>query len=1275
MANNADGSIIVDTEIDTTGFEVGSSELARATSGLSKRFEVFGERAKAAAKEYEKVLSGAAKNPRAIESSLDKAQQAAQRFREQLEGFKTQGFHTDDYKFIQDNIEKAETALERLLDRQAKMDAIGVKQNSSAYKSLQYEIEQARIKLNSYKADMEALKQEGDPAGFSGANTAQFEEYSYKLDRIEEQLEEMRDTANDAFTPPHVERWNNMVTLTGMIKNAFASIANAAAMVGMAVTHPLQSLDRLLGAIVSSALRAAHALGSMVKGAVVTGLHKLASAAKQAAVRLAQLVKQKVSNGLKSLGSHALQAAKSVLHLGKNAKKSNNGLQQGLKAILKYGLGIRTTYALINKLRRAIVSGFENLAQYSDNVNRSISSVLSSLAKFKNSLAAAFGPVVNAVAPALTRLIGLLSTATSKIGEFFAALSGQKSYTRAKDVQKDYAASLRDSSDAEKETAKNAKELERQLAGFDDLEILKASSGDNKEESLDSVSPGDMFEEVPIGNAVADFVRQLKDAFNAGDFAGIGELIAGKINDAFLKLDSYINWNRLEEPVSRYIRNFCDLFNSLNENINWGLIGKTFADGINTLLHAAKLLQDGINWRQIGVSISTALNSLVDNIDWDLLGKVLAGCFTTQLEIFVGAVETFDWENAGTKLAAGINSFVKKLDDTITGINWEGLGKRFVSGVNSLIAGVDWKGLGKSLANSFNAVVSVVYGIVTNFNWAGAATSLAAGFNSLVKNVDWAKLGETISNSFKGALRFIATAIEETDWQALGKKCAEFIRSIDWTGLTEVLCEGIGAALGGLAAFVWGLISEAWSSVVEWWYDAAYEDGEFTILGLLEGIGDALKNIGNWIKEHVFEPFINGFKKAFGISSPAKEMKPYGKYVIEGLLRGITDAWKSITSFFSSALSSLGSLISDAWTKMKNTASTAWSGIKNTIGNACSGIKDTTSSAASKVASTASTAWSNVKKYASDNLNAVKSNASNAWNSIKSNISSVTSSIASTVGSKFSSIGSTISSKVSSFKTTISNGFENAKNSITSKLSSAMSTIKNQGWTGVGTAICQGIKNGINSGWTWLKTTVSNLAKNLLTTAKNALGIHSPSRPFRKEVGLNIGLGVGAGVEDSEKSILKSVVGIAGAIASEFAAGDYAISPVVTGTGTSITGALDNFSGIITDKFAAMLEKMQAIANSVTFTLPAAADSVVPYSLSGSATSGGDDVTEALETSNEELISVLLQLFNNSTAAIVDAIRTYGGAVVNLDSNRIYQTVRDEHNRVARMNGHSELLI
>lgn len=179
---------------------------------------------------------------------------------------------------------------------------------------------------------------------------------------------------------------------------------------------------------------------------------------------------------------------------------------------------------------------------------------------------------------------------------------------------------------------------------------------------------------------------------------------------------------------------------------------------------------------------------------------------------------------------------------------------------------------------------------------------------------------------------------------------------------------------------------------------------------------------------------------------------------------------------------------------------------------------------------------------------------------------------------------------------------------------------------------------------------------------------------FRDEVGLNIGYGVGEGVEASEPSILKSVTGVADAIADEMNDGSYTLKEIVPAT--EVNGAIENFTDRITDSFSSMLDRLQTIAENVTFSTPAVANGVVPYKAATTAASGGTaDIGTTIEASNDELGSVVIQAVTSATAAIVDAIQQYSGPTVNLDANSLTNTVVAEINRKTRMAGKSPLLI
>ena len=510
----------------------------------------------------------------------------------------------------------------------------------------------------------------------------------------------------------------------------------------------------------------------------------------------------------------------------------------------------------------------------------------------------------------------------------------------------------------------------------------------------------------------------------------------------------------------------------------------------------AKLMVDQIkagDWAKAAKTLTRQLNGMIAGVDWASIGNKIGYYLNGALAFLATALLTFDWYALGTDLAAGINR---------------------------IIYSVDWASLGTLLAGKFRAIILTAGGVLLNLDW----SALAKGFSSFAVNF------------FSG----VSDALTALDWQQIGNNVATFVASIDWSGVADAMFDCIGAALGGLAAFIQGLIEPAWNSVVDWWHENALDDGEFTMSGLLEGIWNGIKNIGTWIYEHIFKPFIEGFKSAFGIASPSKVMAEQGIFLISGLLQGVVRAWKKIPEIFNK------------------------------------------------------------------------------------------------------------------------------------KLSGLVDTIQNMDWADVGWNICRGIADGIMDGWNWLKEKISNLAGGLVDAVENVLDINSPSRVFRDEVGLNIGYGIGEGVEASQPSILKSVSGVADAIADEFNAGDYQVGNIVPTS--EVDGALSSFSDKISGNFTDLLDRIQAIADNITFAVPAVAGGVVPYKAAAAAASGGGaDIGTTIETSNDELASVVTQVVANATASIVTAIRDYGGSNVTFDRSWLGDCVIQEINRRTRANGKSPL--
>lgn len=674
-------------------------------------------------------------------------------------------------------------------------------------------------------------------------------------------ISELRDTISS--TQKEIETQNNSLEETQTrldgVKIRYGEVAQmaeqAAASFGSAgdseqqVQEVQQAVSRM-GAIFSKLKESVFYGFSFSNGfeTLKEGLNWLANSFKQLPSTMAKAtgsVLKSIGNlaktGAKGLVSLAGKASNAFLSLFKSSNQMNNSFGSGIMTMLKYSLGIRSLYALFNKLRSALTDGFKNLAQFSEPVNSGISAITSALSQLKNSLAAAFAPILTTVAPILTQFINMLSSAANAIARLTAALTGQKSYTKATAVQKDYAASLEG-------TAGAAEEASKALAPFDEITKLSEEAGGG---GGGGAGAGAMFETEEVEPISFESWGQ---AFSAA----LDSILNDWIPRLKAGLTAFANW------LNSYSANLYEMF--------------TFPGVYEKVV-------------LFGMDLADAMNGLVNKIDWGTLGGALGAGLNTALGLLVTFIYTFDWLNLGSSIA---------------------------DMVRNAISEIDWSNVGAWLWAKFKIAIETL-----------------AGF---LLNIDMTQLAQAAGNIVIGFFNSMTETIQNIDWYALGEQVKVFLVSIDWISVAESVFTAIGSAFGAAASFLWGMIEEAWGEVVNWWNEAAYEDGQFTIEGLLNGILEALKDIGQWINDNIFQPFIDGFKAAFGINSPSTVMEEQGGYIISGLLNGIKTAWQNVKTWISTALSDIKNAFSDAWGAIQDATSDIWNRIVSTVKGAVNGV-------------------------------------------------------------------------------------------------------------------------------------------------------------------------------------------------------------------------------------------------------------------------------------------------------------------------------------------------
>lgn len=185
----------------------------------------------------------------------------------------------------------------------------------------------------------------------------------------------------------------------------------------------------------------------------------------------------------------------------------------------------------------------------------------------------------------------------------------------------------------------------------------------------------------------------------------------------------------------------------------------------------------------------------------------------------------------------------------------------------------------------------------------------------------------------------------------------------------------------------------------------------------------------------------------------------------------ITTVMNIINGIITTVLAVLQGNWDGVWTGIQNIAVRVWNGIQNTVTAAINAVSGVISAVMNAINSTWSGAW-----------NTVRNLASNAWNGITNAVSNGVNNVANTV----KGIGGKIKG-----------AFSNAGSWLVS----------------AGNNIIQGLINGIKGAIGNAVAAVKGAASNIVNAAKSALGIHSPSRVFRDEVGKMIPAGLGKGVE------------------------------------------------------------------------------------------------------------------------------------------------------------------
>lgn len=1074
---------------------------------------------------------------------------------------------------LRKQIAQVEARLDALTKKENKLKTVsGINENSKQYRNLVYDIAEAKSTLEQLYAAMDKVNAQ-KPLNFwekpnwsenlqkygttdesvikSSLGTSEDIEKvesvaTYAANNIKQSFSEVAQTEEEAAQKVKNlgGKMQGLKAIAEQLKTAFSGIREK-----MSLGSGAEKFNADMQDLIDGMNQAKYTMKQMESGAKAFDSTAYERAAQDLAEASAQMQKYKSSltgateqtsrlkTVLSGIGGTVKGAFSKVATIGSgivSACKKAAGALRGLKSqIPKLGtafsglgkkIGSVTRLFTFMVLRRAITAllntmkqGFDTLAQYSaakgTEFNKNISSMQSGLKQLGNSIVAAFEPLINAVTPIINAFISKLTEATNAIGQFFAALTGRSTFTHAKKVVGNYAASL------DKATA-STKKLATATAGIDELNILQ----DNNNSGGDSgaSNPADSFETEKVGDKFANLAQMIKDAWEKADFSEIGAMVAEKINAALEGID----WAKIKETSKRIAQSIGTFINGFVGALDWSLVGTTIGEGINTALVFANTLLTTIDFGQIGRSLAIGLNSAVNVIDWQAVGSLVCNGFNAVIDLLYDFVSTFDFTKFGESMGTAITTAIK---------------------------GIKWSKGGAAIGKSVTGLFDTFNGFIKKTDFAALGKGIVSAIGGFFKNLSWSSIGTALSNAIKALADFLYGVVSSTDWAAVPQYIVDaikdFFTSFDWSGVSKSLGKLLGSAVKGaidLVGSIWDMLKKAWGNLSDYFNDYIEDAGGDIIAGLWNGITDALKNCGTWIKNNLFQPFIDGFKDAFGIHSPSKEMKIMGGYVVDGFLSGISGKFSEcrdkvlewagkIKDWFSGT--SFGKICKSTW---ENYGQNIIGGFRDKIGNAYTSTRDKISAWASDVkdyfsgsshGSINSTTWAD---YADKVVSGFREKIGSTYTTVRDKISTWASDIRDYFTS--SSHGSINSTKFSTFAGNIISGF---KGKITTSYSDCQTSIttwanKVKSWfsdtasvssfQGFAKNVIHGFRDGINSFYRDCEDAVKSWASKVTDWFKEKLDINSPSKVF-EQFGLYTVQGFNKGINNAGKTTKKAVSG------------------------------------------------------------------------------------------------------------------------------------------------------
>lgn len=741
------------------------------------------------------------------------------------------------------------------------------------------------------------------------------------------------------------------------------------------------------------------------------------------------------SSFFKTLGDLAKQG---FGRLTEGIRSSMTAVNSFLKSIGRIAL-YRAIRSAIKEVTASIKEGIENLYRWSRLNDGEFANSMNRLATeslhVKNALGAALAPVINAMVPIVERLAHAFINVVNAINQFFSALAGATTWTKALHTPITYAQAAGSGFDKAK---KKAKEYKATILGFDEINRLNDNTDSNSGSGSGSGT------ELPYGSM---FEKQNLDSFwkdwlNKHDWTGLGEMFASKLNTVVDAVDDWI-LTKARPWAMKWSTRIATFLNGFVTGFNWQRLGKTVADGLNTVFYAVNNFFTRFDAMNFGKGIAKTIHGWFYNTDWKALGRYLSN----KLNFIIDSVDGFFSEFSKNARSYGTM-----------------LGTAFNTWVNS----IHWDNLRSGLSNGLKSIADYIWGFLDNTDgsWDRFSEQFSNTLSSIFGNPDLGRLMRGIGEMVNRIVELLGTV----DWKEVGHTVGSAIASIDWKSFLMTAVSAIADMFVGCMEELFG--SENGRAFLGTVAAVATIGGVFNVakLGLTSVISSFASNIGTTLATHLATAM--GSAGSVGAASLAG---PIG-LAIAGVSAAVVSAvthWDELKQMFDVIGERLKAGSNLASSTVQLQAALAAKGVKVSIADVESYLDGTMSVlelTGGKFSTLAEIAQSSMSSVESDTAKAVTGisnsagvahqklqamntdigknmrEAGSGFNSGLNTMGNGMKTFADKIKSAFDTIGSNIRSMFSSLSSAASsaiNSIQGFYNSVSSSVSRAISSVRN----------------------------------------------------------------------------------------------------------------------------------------------------------------------------------------------------------------------------------------